>query len=87
MIEAPSRISEGDRTTAADRRQDDCLEAVAPHLSLLRHSLAGGTRRDRYGRAGGRSERGHVQLPRRRPAPAAGRLTLPQWVSRTKNVG
>ncbi|MEV7242930.1 hypothetical protein AB0N92_17000 [Streptomyces sp. NPDC093248] len=86
MIEALSRITDGDRTAVAGDQENDCLAAVAPHLSLLRHSLAGGSRHDRHRYLDDRAGRGHLPHSRRRPAPAAGRLTLPQWVSRTKNV-
>ncbi|MEU1466269.1 hypothetical protein ABZ467_37810 [Streptomyces sp. NPDC005727] len=87
MIEAPSRIGDGDRTAVADRQENDCLAAVAPQLSLLRHSLTSGNHRDEHGYADGRSGHGHLRLARRKPAPTVGRLTLPQWVSRTKHVG
>jgi len=87
MIEAPSRITDGDRTAVASRQENDCLAAVAPHLSLLRHSLTSETRRDQHGYLDGRSGSSHAQLSRRKPAPMAGRLTLSQWVSRTKNIG
>ncbi|MGW4568480.1 hypothetical protein ACWEN3_41080 [Streptomyces sp. NPDC004561] len=85
MIETPIRTGDYDRTTAV-RPANDCLAAVAPHLTLLRDSLACGTHRDPHGYLDGRSERSHVPPRRRKPAPMAGRLTLPQWVSRTKNI-
>ncbi|MFE3637790.1 hypothetical protein [Streptomyces sp. NPDC059168] len=86
MIEAPSRISDRDRTAVAGRQENDCLAAVAPHLSLLRLSLTGEPHRDRHRYPGDRT--GHRLPPsRRKPAPTAGGLTLPQWVSRTRNVG
>lgn len=86
MIEAPSRTSDYDRTTAV-RRTNDRLAAVAPHLTLLRDFLACDTYRDQHGHQDGRSRRGHVPPRRRKPAPSAGRLTLAQWVSKTKNIG
>lgn len=86
MIEILSRTSDHDRTTALHRANDG-IEAVAPHLTLLRDSLARDTRRDQHGHRAGRAERGHVPPRRRAPAPLAGGLTLPQWVSKTKHVG
>ncbi|MGW3356797.1 hypothetical protein ACWDFL_15430 [Streptomyces bungoensis] len=77
MIEILSRTSGHDRTTALYQANDG-LEAVAPHLTLLRDSLARDTAHD---------QRGHVPPRRRTPAPSAARLTLPQWVSKTKHVG
>ncbi|MEV7687734.1 hypothetical protein ACFW1F_13565 [Streptomyces bungoensis] len=86
MIEILSRTSGHDRTTAL-RQANDGLEAVAPHLTLLRDSLARDTAHDQHGHHDGRSQRGHVPPRRRTPAPSAARLTLPQWVSKTKHVG
>lgn len=85
MIETPSRTSDYDRTTAVSQA-NDCLAAVAPHLTLLRDFLACDSYRDQHGYRDGRSERSHVPSRRRKPAPSAGRLTLPQWVSKTKNI-
>ncbi|MEU2057740.1 hypothetical protein [Streptomyces bungoensis] len=89
MIETLSRTSDYDRTTALRRTHDvhDGIEAVAPHLTLLRDSLARDTHRDQHGHHDGRSGRSHVPPRRRNPAPLAGGLTLPQWVSKTKHVG
>jgi len=66
----------------------DRLEAVAPHLSLLRSSLACDAGRGHREGWDGRAAHGHVPARRREPSPAsaAGRLTLPQWVSRTTGI-
>ncbi|MFK0110854.1 hypothetical protein [Streptomyces sp. NPDC091217] len=101
MIETQSPTTNYDRTAVddlsftADKQGavpapygHDCLAAVPPHLSLLRDSLACGTRRRRHAHPDGRAEHSHVPPRRRRPTRTtlAGRLTLAQWISRTSNI-
>lgn len=101
MIEAQSPTTRCDRTAVEDRsftadqqravaapNEHDRLAAVPPHLSLLRDSLACGTRRTQHAHRDGRAGRGHVPPRRRRPARAAlaGGLTLAQWTTRTSNI-
>ncbi|MET8945729.1 hypothetical protein ABZX30_19605 [Streptomyces sp. NPDC004542] len=73
--------------TAALNGQDRCA-AVAPHLSLLRDSLARDAGRDQYGYRYAGAPRGSVPARRGRPArtAATGGLTLAQWMSRTTSV-
>lgn len=101
MIEDQSQTTTYDRTAVddlsftADKQGavpapygHDCLAAVPPHLSLLRDSLACGTRRHQHAHRNGRAKHRHVPPRRRSPGHAAlaDGLTLAQWISRTSNI-
>ncbi|MFF4120591.1 hypothetical protein [Streptomyces sp. NPDC001714] len=85
LDEMPS-IAEREKTAAPDKT--DRFTAVAPHLSLLRDSLARDADRDRRRYRYGKTVHGHVAPRRRRPGrtAVAGGLTLAQWISRTATV-